>query len=550
MPKKPRMTWEELLGHVEGLKDLPQDDRRNALRAVHEGLTQQPHRGNWVQTRARVREIITERIAEEGADAPATWDPNYGRLDSQPKIKEEPVVVPPPIPQVLPPSLSLTNVVLFRFLRDEITRQEAIDQLRRIAQIAVTAAATAALEELLKSLRKGKDFGTQTFENFDSKVEEIAREFPAKNEEEPIEVLPPDEGEEMPEKTHTVEPDAGNEQLENDLNQIVTDYKNGSEDDFPAELAREKIQARHAQFVITHKGDMNAQAESVKMATAAAGEITNIRVKRIAEEKPAPTPRPAKPTPTPEDDDVFRPAAPRGRVVRERTYEPEPVHDRHDGMLGWAFLALVAGLAIIALFVLADDRGWWPFNGDNNGTTAVNVPGGNTNNGGNVNVNGGNTGGGNGGANVNNPGGNTGGSLNNNGFGIVTKSSGNGSPNLDGVATGDCQLKINSATRMYIESEVNRICTETLSNIPAGWQATVDAVDQTVDGVRCTHCVVGYNVNNGKMTITLNNGAAMLGTPDVASGRFCQILRTSLENGWVPAENPKPLSSWAACPTQ
>lgn len=111
--------------------------------------------------------------------------------------------------------------------------------------------------------------------------------------------LPPGKDNTVPDP-QPVKPDAG--KFQNDLDEIVTKYKNGTEDTFSVELARDKISALNADFVNSLAGDSNMQMGAASMAAAANAKLSEVRIQRIqaasanAAKGPAPTPPPPPPS--------------------------------------------------------------------------------------------------------------------------------------------------------------------------------------------------------------------------------------------------------------
>lgn len=106
-------SWQQLLDWVTA--ENPRRERDELLQAF-EGLHGYPiTMGNTLQVRAKVRTFINAKIAESGADAPASWDPHLGRRTPNGENgghqngQEEgtPPVLPTPetprVPAVVPP---------------------------------------------------------------------------------------------------------------------------------------------------------------------------------------------------------------------------------------------------------------------------------------------------------------------------------------------------------------------------------------------------------------------------------------------------------------
>lgn len=150
-------------------------------------------------------------------------------------------------------------------------------------------------------------------------------------------------------------------------------------------------------------------------------------------------------------------------------------------------------------------------------------------------------------SNNNNSGSNAGSNGSGNGTQIISSSAISRNPNLQAVDTGDCNVQIKTASRVYIQSDEDNECTHTLSGIPDGWQATADGVGFTVDGIKYVNATTGFDIKNNQITFTLISGAIELGSPDIARNRYCMIYNTGLKVGKVNAVHAQPLPSWKPC---
>ncbi len=118
------------------------------------------------------------------------------------------------------------------------------------------------------------------------------------------------------------------------------------------------------------------------------------------------------------------------------------------------------------------------------------------------------------------------------GSGISVKTGGNNMPNTASVMFNGCDPSEPTDNGIYIMSGETNTCTATIDKVPSNWMMTVDAADFTFNNVLYTNGVKVFDNLNGSVTITLHNGAAMLGVEAVAKQRFCQISKIGRDLHW------------------
>ena len=188
MTQEAPMSWAQLREYIKSLKDLEPSDRLSKLREACEGLTHNPHSGNWMQVRKRLHDVIEAKIGEHGEDSPADWDPHHGRRSQEngdPNIgREEPPPIPDPSqePDIEAQGLPTFMLIALRFTRDQITSDKAISEITKLAGIAASAVAQAALLVILTKLREKQLSNSDAEEQ----IQQLAIEHPAVEPEQPV----------------------------------------------------------------------------------------------------------------------------------------------------------------------------------------------------------------------------------------------------------------------------------------------------------------------------------------------------------------------------
>ncbi len=188
------------------------------------------------------------------------------------------------------------------------------------------------------------------------------------NKEKPT-ALPPGKDNTVPDP-QLVKPDAGN--FQRDLDEIVAKYKNGMEDAFPVDSARERISALSADFVNSNAGDTSTQMAAATMAASANAKLSEVRMQRIlaanapAVKDPAPPPPappvvaqvPPSPPPTPPTGGSGTGGG--GTTTSQRNNNP-PWWAWVLGSIGALFIAILVIAALADLFgdddAKADENG-------------------------------------------------------------------------------------------------------------------------------------------------------------------------------------------------
>lgn len=165
----------------------------------------------WDSLRKRFKRLFKRPAASPQEPKLA---PEEAEMHESGAYQEEPLASP--VEDLRPEGLRTPIIQIFmRLERAEINTQTAIDELLRLAKIAGTAAARAALRDLLSKLLDRSYIEPQDYVLYELKVQKVADEYPAEPKEKPKEkskAPPPKKDGGMSQEPHPpIEPDDGND---------------------------------------------------------------------------------------------------------------------------------------------------------------------------------------------------------------------------------------------------------------------------------------------------------------------------------------------------